>query len=137
VVLRADDPVARRDSVHLAELAGRRWFQLPEGTDPIWRAYWNGTEPGGSLRDGPVIRTVHECLQGVLWNGTIGLAPLRDLLPDGLVAVKVADMPPSRLVLAWHETDANPLVRSFADITAGLYRSPSPAGAGTTAGGPG
>jgi DNA-binding transcriptional LysR family regulator len=78
VVLRTDDPLARNDQLHLAELAGRPWFQLPAGTDPIWRAYWNGTEPGGTLRDGPVARTVHECLQGVLWNGTIGLAPLGD-----------------------------------------------------------
>ena len=137
VVLRTDDPLARRDSLHLAELAGRRWFQLPEGTDPIWRAYWNGTAPGASLRDGPVVRTVHECLQGVLWNGTIGLAPLGDALPEGLVSVAVADMPPSRLVLAWRQADANPLVRSFAGITADSYRSPAPPAAARTAGRPG
>ena len=137
VVLRADDPLAGHDRLHLAELAGRQWFQLPEGTDPLWRAYWNGTAPGGSLRDGPVVRAVHECLQGVLWNGTAGLAPLVDSLPEGLVAVAVADMPPSRLVLAWREADANPLVRSFADITADSYRSPSRAPAGRTARRPG
>lgn len=100
VVLRTDDPLARHGRLHLAELADRRWFQLPEGTGPIWRAYWNGTKPGGSLRDGPVVHTVHECLEGVLWNGTVGLAPLGDSLPEGLVAVQVADMPPSRLLLA-------------------------------------
>jgi hypothetical protein len=54
-----------------AGLADRRWLQLPDGTDPIWRAFWNG--PPGQHRDGPVVRTVHECLQAVLWNGTIGL----------------------------------------------------------------
>src|ERR1700760_3342270 len=47
VVLRADDPLAGRDIVRLGDLAGRRWFQLPEGTDPVWRAFWNGTKPGG------------------------------------------------------------------------------------------
>jgi DNA-binding transcriptional LysR family regulator len=65
VVLRADDPLAGRGSLRLRDLADRPWFQLPDGTDPIWRAYWNGTEPGGELRDGPVVRTVHECLQAV------------------------------------------------------------------------
>ena len=51
--------------------------------------------------------------------------------------IAAADMPPSRLVLAWREADANPLVRSFAEITADSYRSPSSAAAQRTAGGPG
>jgi DNA-binding transcriptional LysR family regulator len=123
VVLRADDPLAGRGSLRLRDLADRPWFQLPDGTDPIWRAYWNGTEPGGELRDGPVVRTVHECLQAVLWNGTIGLAPLIHELPDGLTAVPLADMPPSRLIIAWNSTSANPLIRSFTHIAAGIYRS--------------
>ncbi|MDT0264389.1 hypothetical protein RM423_23805, partial [Jatrophihabitans sp. DSM 44399] len=163
VVLRTDDPLARRDTLHLRDLADRRWFQLPEGTDSLWRAYWNGnpshrtpsdgtlsdgtlpngtlsdgtlpngtlsdgtlsngTVPAGGLRDGPVVRTVHECLQAVLWNGTIGLTPLADALPDGLTSVPLADMPPSRLVVAWNSADANPLVRSFAHLATAIYRS--------------
>lgn len=122
VVLRADDPLAGRGSLRLRDLADRRWFRLPEGTDPIWRAYWEGSAPGGELRDGPVVRTVHECLQAVLWNGTIGLAPLIHELPDGLVAVPLADMPPSRLIIAWNSTSANPLIRSFIHLAAGVYR---------------
>ncbi|MFE4367607.1 LysR family transcriptional regulator [Streptomyces sp. NPDC056835] len=42
VVLRADDPLAGHESLRLDDLADRRWFQLPEGTDPAWRAYWSG-----------------------------------------------------------------------------------------------
>jgi DNA-binding transcriptional LysR family regulator len=123
VVLRTDDPLAGRRSLRLRDLDGRRWFQLPDGTDPIWRAYWNGTEPGGQLREGPVVRTAHECLQAVLWNGTIGLAPLGHELPDGLTAVPLTDMPPSRLIIAWNSTSANPLIRSFAHIAADSYHS--------------
>lgn len=123
-LLRSDDPLARRSSLRLADLADREWFRLPEGTDPVWRAYWNGAKPGGTLRNGPVVRTVHECIQGVLWNGVTGLTPLGDPLPQGLIAVRLADMPPSRLVLAWREADDNPLVRSFAAITAETYRQP-------------
>jgi DNA-binding transcriptional LysR family regulator len=123
VVLRTDDPLADRRSLRLRDLADRRWFQLPDGTDPIWRAYWNGTEPGGQLREGPVVRTAHECLQAVLWNGTIGLAPLGHELPNGLTAVPLTDMPPSRLIIAWNSTSANPLIRSFAHIAADIYHS--------------
>ncbi|TQM29705.1 LysR family transcriptional regulator [Nocardia bhagyanarayanae] len=114
VVLRSDDPLADRESLLLSDLSDRRWFQLPEGSDPVWRAYWNG----GELRRGPVVRTVHECLQAVLWSGTIGLAPLTHALPEGLVAVRLTDMPPSSLVVAWNSATVNPLVRSFVQTAA-------------------
>jgi DNA-binding transcriptional LysR family regulator len=127
VVVRTDDPLAGRDTVRLSDLAGRRWFQMPDGTDPVWRAYWNGTTSTGKLRGGgPMVRTVHECLQAVLWSGTIGLMPLVHVLPEGLTSVALIDMPPSRLVVAWNEADTNPLVRSFVHIAEALYgRSPS------------
>jgi DNA-binding transcriptional LysR family regulator len=125
VVLRADDPLASRDVVHLHDLADRQWFRLPEGTDPAWRAYWNGTRPGGQLRDGPVVRTITECLQGTLWNGTVGMMPTGHALPDGLTCVRLVGMPPSRLVLAWNRASANPLIRSFTRIAAASYLSPA------------
>ncbi|HET6741532.1 MAG TPA: LysR substrate-binding domain-containing protein [Kribbella sp.] len=119
-VLRADDPLATRDSLVLTDLADRRWFQFPAGTDPIWQSYWNG----GTRREGPVVRAVQECLQAVLWNGTIGLAPLTDhALGDELVAVPVRDLPPSPVLLAWAET--GPLTRSFADAARAAYRATS------------
>ena len=142
VVLRADDPLAGHDTLLVRDLDDRRWFQFPEGTDPAWRAYWSGavpgsvpgtapgagpgTAPGGGLRDGPVVRTVSECVQAVLWNGTIGLAPLTPLghaWPRGLTIVPLADMTPSRLVVAWNKTDANPLIRSLIQVAAAVYRS--------------
>jgi DNA-binding transcriptional LysR family regulator len=130
VVLRADDPLARRDTLQVRDLDGRRWFQFPDGTDPLWRAYWNGTAPGGTRRDGLVVRTVGECVQAVLWSGTIGLAPLTPLghaWPPGLTVVPLADMRPSRLVVAWSKSDSNPLIRSLVQIAAAVYR-PRPAG---------
>lgn len=126
VVLRADDPLADRGTLQLPDLEDRRWFQLPEGTDPLWRAYWSGTTPGGAFRDGPVVRTVAECAQAVLWNGTVGLAPLSHALPRGLVVVPLADMPPSRLVVAWNSADANPLIRSLTQVALAAFR-PRPA----------
>ncbi|WNV87190.1 LysR family transcriptional regulator [Umezawaea sp. Da 62-37] len=118
-VLRADDPLARRAHLELADLAGRRWFQFPHGTDPIWQAYWNG----GAPREGPVVRVVQECLQAVLWNGTVGIAPLGHDQPDHLSVVPLTDMAPSRVVAAWNEGDTNPLIRSFVQIATAVYRS--------------
>lgn len=117
-VLRADDPLARRDRLRLADLSGRRWFQFPRGTDPIWQSYWNGGRP----REGPVVRAVQECLQAVLWNGTVGLAPLGHDLPAELAAVPLIDMTPSRVVAVWNEGSTNPLIRSFVEIATAAYR---------------
>lgn len=129
-VLRSDDPLAHREVLKLADLAGRRWFRFPDSADPVWRAFWNATTPEGPLRDGPLVRTVHECLQAVLWNGTIGLAPRVEELPDGLAFVPVADAPPSALVVAWAETRDDPLVRSFVRVAGQTYGDARAQGAG-------
>ncbi|MFC6884516.1 MULTISPECIES: LysR family transcriptional regulator [Actinomadura] len=121
-VLRTDDPLAGRGSLRVDDLADRRWFQFPDGTDPVWRAFWTGP-PDGPRREGPVVRTVHECLQSILWNGTVGMAPLHHALPEGLTAVPLVDLPPSRLVIAWNSGDTRPLVRSFVQIALAAYRS--------------
>ncbi|MDH6538622.1 LysR substrate-binding domain-containing protein [Streptomyces sp. SPB4] len=119
-LLRSDDPLARRGSLELADLADRRWFRFPEGTDPLWQAYWNGGEP----RRGPVVCAVQECVQAVLWNGTVGLTPVGHAPGEGLTVVPLSDLPPSRVVVAWHEGDTNPLIRSFVRIATAAYRAP-------------
>ncbi|WP_290054376.1 LysR family transcriptional regulator [Amycolatopsis solani] len=118
-VLRADDPLATREQLDLADLAGRRWFRFPDGTDPRWQSYWHGGEP----REGPVVRAVQECLQAVLWNGTVGLTPLGHQPPGDLVVVPLPAMPPSPVVVVWQKGDTNPLVRSFAHIARAAYRA--------------
>ncbi|MFJ8655642.1 LysR family transcriptional regulator [Streptomyces rochei] len=117
-VLRADDPLARRARLRLAELSDRRWFRFPPGTDPAWQSYWHG----GSAREGPVVRAVQECLQAVLWNGTVGLAPLGHEPPAELAVVPLVDMAPSRVVAVWNEADTNPLIRSFVETATAVYR---------------
>jgi DNA-binding transcriptional LysR family regulator len=116
VVLRDDDPLAGRDSLCLDDLAGRRWFRFPDGTDAVWRKFWHAAD------EGPVVRTAHECMQSVLWNGTVGLTPLTHTMPAGLTTVPLRDMPNSDLVVAWPEADASPLVRSFVRIAAAVTR---------------
>ncbi|MEJ2856993.1 MULTISPECIES: LysR substrate-binding domain-containing protein [unclassified Saccharothrix] len=119
-VLRSDDPLSARDHLTLADLADRPWFRFPDGTDPVWQSYWNGGVP----RTGPVVRVVQECLQAVLWNGTVGLAPLGHDLPTTLAVVPVTDMPPSRVVVAWNKHDPNPLIHSFVQLATAAYRHP-------------
>ncbi|MEV6146536.1 LysR substrate-binding domain-containing protein [Streptomyces sp. NPDC051992] len=116
-LLRADDPLARRGSLKPADLAGRRWFLFPEGTDAIWQSYWNGGEP----REGPVVRAVQECRQAVLWNGTVGMTLLNHEPGAGLTVVPLIGMEPSRVVVAWNEGDRNPLIRSFVRSAIAAY----------------
>lgn len=116
-VLRADDPLAARKTLTLADLADRRWFQFPPGTDPEWQSYWNA----GTHRGGPVVRAVQECLQSVLWNATIGLTPLTNHNPGPEFAVvPVVDLPPSPVVVAWSES--TPLALSFLRTARAIYR---------------
>ncbi|MFD9421891.1 MULTISPECIES: LysR substrate-binding domain-containing protein [unclassified Streptomyces] len=118
-LLRADDPLARRDRLKLADLADRRWFVFPQGTDPLWQAYWNG----GEAREGPVVRAVQECRQAVLWNGTVGMTLLAHQPARGLTVVPLIDMEPSRVVAAWNKGETNPLIRSFAQIAITAYHA--------------
>ncbi|MCX4835339.1 LysR substrate-binding domain-containing protein [Streptomyces sp. NBC_01016] len=122
-LLRDDDPLARRDSLALADLADRRWFVFPPGTDPDWQTYWSGGRP----REGPVVRTVQECRQAVLWNGTVGMTLLGHPPGQGLTVVPLTDMPPSRVVAAWSDGDTNPLIRSFVQLATTTYRDRSAA----------
>lgn len=121
-VLRADDPLAGREHLVLADLADREWFQFPEGADPAWRTYWNGGRP----RSGPIVRAVQECLQAVLWNGTVGMTTLDHRVPARLTVVPILDMPPSRVVVAWTERrEANPLTRAFVQAAVAAYHHDS------------
>ncbi|MGI5507085.1 LysR family transcriptional regulator [Lentzea sp. CA-135723] len=113
-VLRADDPLATRAEITTADLDGRDWFQFPEGTDEIWQNYWNG----GKARTGPTVRAVQECVQSVLWNGSVGLAPLGHDLGE-LVTVPLTDMAPSPVVIAWIKDD--PLTRAFVESASRAY----------------
>jgi hypothetical protein len=69
-----------------------------------------------------VVRTVNECPQAVLWNGTVGIAPLTHALPDGLTWAPGRHAP-EPLVVAWATARESPLIHSFTQITVDTYRS--------------
>jgi hypothetical protein len=116
--MRDDDPLARCTSVSSVDLAGRRWVRLPHGTDPVWTAYWTGGEHDDAA---PRMRTIQECPQAALWNGTSALAPVDQPLPAGLVAVPLRDRPASDLVVARPKAERSPLVRSFVQVAANSW----------------
>jgi DNA-binding transcriptional LysR family regulator len=120
VLVRADDPLALLASVTTADLAGRSVGQLPDDTDPVWRDYWSGRTFLTGVQ-GPVVRTFHECIQGILWSNLIGLAPLDHRFPDGLTVVAIDGIPATQLVVAWRRHDPNPLVRAFAGVAATYF----------------
>ncbi|CAM5471614.1 HTH-type transcriptional regulator HdfR [Streptomyces tendae] len=133
-LLRADDPLAGRAGLDPAELADRRWFRFPAGTDPLWQAFWNGGEP----RTGPVVRTVRECRQAVLWNGTVGMTLAGHVPDEGLVVVPLTGLPPSPVVLAWPRTGPSPLVRACSARSSvgprpAAVRAPLPSSSNTSA----
>jgi hypothetical protein len=70
---------------------------------------------------GAVVRAVQECLQAVLWNGTVGLMPLGHRPPGDLTVVPLTDLAPNPVVVAW--TDATPLVRSFVRLATAAYQT--------------
>jgi DNA-binding transcriptional LysR family regulator len=115
ILVRADDPLARLTNVTAADLAGRRVAQLPDDTDPLWRAYWSGRTFLTGVQ-GPVVRTAHECIQGILWSNLVGLAPVDHQFAAGLTTVAIEGNPATQLVVAWRRHDPNPLVRAFADV---------------------
>ncbi|MEU9162795.1 LysR substrate-binding domain-containing protein [Streptomyces sp. NPDC048424] len=112
----AADPLAGRERVRVAELAGRPRFRLPPDTDARWRAYWFAAAEDDA--HGPVVATVEECLHAVLWEGAVGLLPagaaLRHARP-GIAFVPVAGHPPSRVVTARRAAVPDPSADALAD----------------------
>lgn len=114
VVVRDEDPLAGQSVTSVAALAGRDWVRLADHASEAWRAYWSGATSNQNDRR-PASRTIRECLQSVLWNGSIAIAPLSQQLPDGLTIVPVNDREPNLLLLAWRRDRTTAMVRSFID----------------------
>ncbi|MCG8927599.1 LysR family transcriptional regulator [Lentzea sp. CC55] len=121
VLVRDTDPLASRDRVRVEELRDRRWFRLPDITDPLWAGYWSAGRDPANTTD-TVVRTVRECVQAVLWSDAVGLAPLTISRAPGTVVVPVDGVAPSPLVVAWRQRDRRPLVQGFVDVATTIAR---------------
>ncbi|WP_225802730.1 LysR substrate-binding domain-containing protein [Streptomyces sp. NK15101] len=117
VVLRADDPPARRDGLRLAELSDRRWFQFPRAPTPSGSRTGTAAGHARAQWSAPSRNACRPCC------GTARSAcPLGHDLPAQVARIPLIDMPPSRVVAVWNEGDSNPLIRSFIEIATAAYR---------------
>ncbi|GHG72620.1 LysR family transcriptional regulator [Streptomyces griseocarneus] len=110
----ASSPLADAAVLSRADLRGHLSVRLADGTDPLFRAHW---QPGTSL-EGPVVRSMDECLHAVLWRKAVALVPeqvVRGHPVEGIAYVPVGDLPPADLVVAWRRSDRNPLVAHYVD----------------------
>lgn len=104
--LPADDPLAARDAITLAELAGRTVVDVPPEVSRLWWDHWavNPRPDGTPVRFGPVVRDVEAMLLAVARGQAMTFLPAaaRDLFPrPGVRYVDVTDLSPSTAVLAW------------------------------------
>ena len=119
VALPAGHPLADRRDVSMTELADEPFLALPETAGAL-RDYWLATDhrDGRPARIGGIVNDVEETFEAV----TVGLgicliaagnAPIFDR--GGISMPVVTDVPPSELVLAWHDSRQPPFLKSFAD----------------------
>ena len=102
----ADDPLATRTDLKLADLAGRTIVDVPREAPRIWWDFWAvDPRPDGSpVRYGPVVPDMEALLHAVATGQAMAFLPAtaRDFFPrPGVAYVDVVDLPPCTSALAW------------------------------------
>ena len=124
-VLAAGHPLAGRDMLELADVAGLPWVAASLATDGCaparWRDEWLvSPRPGGDV---PIIgaeaRTIDEWREHVVAGHGISLCPASSEeynARPGLVFLPGKGVPVTSLCVAWREGDERPVVRSFVEL---------------------
>jgi DNA-binding transcriptional LysR family regulator len=127
VVLPAEHRLAGKDSVHLSDVADEHLLQHLDVV-PEWR------DVAGELRDGdsratPALRTVEEKLEHVAAGNGIVVLPLSTAIwyprPD-VTHVRLDDIPPNQVHLAWDSTRRTPLIPEFVAIAQECVEATTP-----------
>jgi len=117
-VLPRDHPLARRASIHLADLDSLSWITTP-ATDPAWQRHAQPETPNRqTAHAATVVNTLDEYLEAVTAGRGVALSPLsatRFYPRPGVSYVEVSDAEPSTICLAWRRgtPDANPSIAAF------------------------
>lgn len=121
LLLSREHRLAGRDEVRFAELLDEPWLALPRDSGAL-RDFWLATDQRGGQppRVAAEIATTDETYEALVTGTGVclvaaGNAPI--YTRDGVVAVPVRGLEPSRLVLAWRRGDRRPLVRDFVAVT--------------------
>ncbi|HEY7486042.1 MAG TPA: LysR family transcriptional regulator [Streptosporangiaceae bacterium] len=113
-------PLAGRDGVSVLDVNDEP-LMWTERAPRAWVDWWavNPRPDGSAPRWGPTNDNVEEMLEQVAEGAAICFAPSSMALyyarPD-LAWVKLTDVEPLRVALAWADSSVSPLVRGFADV---------------------
>jgi len=133
--LPADDPLARRPELFLADLGERPFMDVPPEVPRVWWDFW-AVDPrpdGRRVRYGPVVSDMEGLLHAVATGQGICFLPAaaRELFPrPGVCYVDVVDLSPTVSALGWPaEHRDRPAVRAVreaanAALTAGTWEHP-------------
>jgi DNA-binding transcriptional LysR family regulator len=114
VMLPADHPLADRDRLYAADLAGLPWLRVP-APESAWTRFWF-RHPLGEPATGPEIRSGVEWVPAVESGRAVGytLPTLAvDYLPPQIVMVPIVDVEPGSVLLAWPGDAPDPLIDAF------------------------
>ena len=123
--------LASRRTVTMADLLDEPFLALPESAGPL-RDHWLAVEHRGGhpVRIAGTINDTEETYEAVAAGVGVcllaaGNAPI--FARGDVVMPTVGDLPPSELVLAWHERHRPPLLELFVTLCQEVLVQPSPA----------
>jgi DNA-binding transcriptional LysR family regulator len=118
VMLPADHPLAGKETINVADLAGEHLLQNPDDV-PEWRDIALELRDRQPRRALPVVRTVEEKLEYVAAGHGIVLLPLSTATfytrPD-ISHVPVSDIAPTHVCLAWDGSRRSALISEYVAI---------------------
>jgi DNA-binding transcriptional LysR family regulator len=122
-ILPADHRLARCSQLQFADLASEPWMDVE--TDQIWCDFWQVKELRSEpVPIGAVCRTLDDLFEAARAGTAIGLVPESTARsPWPLLAfVRVCDIAPSTIAVAWHHDDRTVIVRRFVDMARHLAK---------------
>jgi DNA-binding transcriptional LysR family regulator len=126
VLLPASHPLAGRDEIRLADIAGDP-VVLHRGASPAWEA-WHNTDPrpdGRRPRPGPFVGNLEEQLEVIAMGRAISFLPTSvaaaTQMPPDVVAIPAADLPPTEICLAWRAQRESSAIATFVQMASSMF----------------
>jgi DNA-binding transcriptional LysR family regulator len=119
VALCEQHPLAHRSSVSFNDIKDEPWIEIDE-SDPVWCGYWRLTAlRTGPLRVGAAGASLEDLLEAARTRQAVGVVAesvARAQPWPQLTFVKVTDIPPSDVAVAWRVGETSPTAREFITI---------------------
>lgn len=114
VALPKEHPLALRDELRAADLAGLPWLRVPAPDSP-WTQFWF-RHPLGEPTVGTEIRTADEWIPAIEAGRGVAFTMPRVManFPNTEITTRpVVDIEPGSVLLAWRHEDSDPVVQAF------------------------